>query len=172
MFCGIWCFCVLVAKKRLPQKHQNTKKYTPKNSRTNNNPMKKIFAFAFFSFCVLPLAYSQIKATKATSQKTVAGMGGVFMKYVIVFKSKKNAVVEIDSVRSVADSSKMTHYVNKNEISFGFALLPPAKCKTCVETTPPQPNMTQGVIIYYRKGDKKLTCKVKKFKELEVVMQP
>lgn len=134
--------------------------------------MKKIVAFVFFAYCLLPIAYSQIKVLKATNQKTIAGMGGVFMKYIIEFKDKKNATLQIDSVKSIADGSKMTHYVTKNEISFGFALLPPPKCKTCVETTPPQPNLTQGVIIYYKRGAKRSKYKVKKFTELEVVMQP
>lgn len=139
--------------------------------------MKKIAALVFFANCLLPVAYCQLKVTKALSQKIIAGMGGVFMAYTIEYKDKKNAVVVIDSVKSIADASLMTFYTNKSEagnngITFRFPLLPPAKCKTCVETTPPQPNLTKGVIIYYKRGEKRSKCKVKKFRELEDQVEP
>jgi hypothetical protein len=99
-------------------------------------------------------------------------MGGVYMSYNIDFIDKKNAVIKIDSVKSIADASTMTFFVDKNTITFRFALAPGAKCPTCIETTPTQPNMTKGVIIYYKRGDKKAKYRVKKFVELEEVVQP
>ena len=139
---------------------------------TKGFKMKKIISHVLFAFCLLPPAFCQIRILKATSQKTIAGTGGVFMKYLIEFKEKKNTAIEIDSVKSIADASKMLFHFNENEISFGFSLLAPVKCKPCVENSPSQLNLTKGVKIYYKKGYKQLMCKVKKFKELEVIMQP
>ena len=138
--------------------------------------MKKIVALLFFALCLLPSAFCQIKINKATSQKIIAGMGGVSMKYVIEYAEKKTGSTQIDSVKSIADNSTMSFYTNKKEANieliFNIALQPPPKCRTCVETTPPQPNLTKGVIIYYKSADKKLKRKVKKFAPLEDVMMP
>ena len=136
--------------------------------------MKKIVFPFLFVYCVLSTVYchSQVKLTKSTCQKSHAGMGGVFMNYVIEFKNKSSDTIIIDSVKTIADTSEIRFASMKMQsgvyqISFGCTLSASAKCKTCVETTPPQPYMTKGVIIYYKRADKKSTCKVKKFKQLE-----
>lgn len=138
--------------------------------------MKKIVALLFFALCLLPSAFCQIKISKATSQKIIAGMGGVSMKYIIEYAEKKAGSAQIDSVKSIADNSSMTFYTNKKEsgveLIFNIALRPTPKCRTCVETTPPQPNLTKGIIIYYKSADKKLKRKVKKFTQLEDLMMP
>lgn len=104
-------------------------------------------------------------------------MGGVSMNYCIELKDKKNAAIEVDSVKAIADASVLSFYFNKrepccNEITFLVSLSPPAKCKTCVETTPVQKNLTKGVIVYYRSSKKKSAFKVKKFQQLPDVLQP
>ena len=134
--------------------------------------VKKIITLSFAALCLLPSAFCQIKIVKATSQKTIAGMGGVYMSYVIEFKEKKNKTVEIDSVKTIADAAVLNFSPNKNGLTFRIALAPPAKCKTCVETTPPQSNLTKGVIVYGKRDGKKSTFKVKKFAQLEDVMMP
>ena len=138
--------------------------------------MKKLLALLYCAICLLHSAFCQIKISKGTSQKIIAGMGGVSMKYVIEYAEKKTGSTQIDSVKSIADHSSMTFYTNKKEsgveLIFNIALQPPPKCRTCVETTPPQPNLTKGVIIYYKSADKKLKRKVKKFTQLEDVMMP
>ena len=48
--------------------------------------MKKLFLL-LVTLSVVEASFSQ-KVTKATQQKTFAGMGGVFMNYVIEFKNK------------------------------------------------------------------------------------
>ncbi len=134
--------------------------------------MKKNIISVFCAYCLLPIAYSQIKVTKVTSQKITSGTGEVFINYAIEFKDKKNASVQIDSVKSIADASLLRSVAAYGRITFNIILIPPAKCKTCPETTPSPPNMTKGVIIYYKIGEKRLKCKVKKFEEMEMVMQP
>ena len=103
-------------------------------------------------------------------------MGGVFMSYVIEVKSKSNAIV-VDSIKPIADTSSLRFSTMKiktgnYQITFGFAIIPPAKCKTCVETTPIPPNMTKGILIYCRKGKEKSGFRIKKFKRLPDVMLP
>jgi hypothetical protein len=134
--------------------------------------MNKILLALIVTLSGVEASYGQLKVTKATNQKIIAGMGGIYMTYTIDFTDKKNETVKIDSVKSIADASLMTFFTDKNRITFRFALQPPPKCKTCVETTPPPPNMTKGVIIYYKRGEKKSKYKVKKFVELEEVVQP
>ncbi len=134
--------------------------------------MKKIILALFVMLGAAGVSFAQMQIITAASQKTIAGINGVAMKYTIVFQDKKNAAIEVDSVKSIADKSPMTFYVNKNEITFGFSLLPPEKCKTCVDTTPVQPNLTKGVVIYYKRGEKKSRCKVKKFMQLEDKLGP
>ena len=142
--------------------------------------MKKLAAPFLIAFCLLLTAdsFSQIKVSKATQQKTFGGMGGVFMNYVIDFNNKGPDKIEIDSVKTAADSSVIQFGFTrfdpccKHEISFSYALSPPAKCRTCPDTASKQQNTTKGVIVYYRKGDKKLSMKVKKFKRLPDLMLP
>ena len=139
--------------------------------------MKKIILLAVI-LSVVEASFSQIKITKATQQKTWAGMGGIFMNYLIEFNGTKNIKIEIDSIKTIADTSEVKFGFTKfepcckNQISFGYALSSPAKCKTCPDVTPKQQNLTKGVIIYYRKGEKKGTMKVKKFKLLPDLRTP
>lgn len=133
--------------------------------------MKKILVFIFIAFCLLPSAFCQVKITKATLQKTVEGMGGVFMNYVIEFKNKTPDQVEADSVKSMADSAKLDFNFRKSEkgyyeITFRQALVKSEKCKTCRDVNPKNSNLIEGVIIYCRRGEKKYVVKVKKFKQL------
>ena len=134
--------------------------------------MKKIILGLVIILSVDIVSFSQIKITKATKQKTIAETAGVYMNYSIEYENKKNIVIEIDSVKTISDASAVSFYSEKNKISFQEVLLPPAKCKTCVETTSVQKNLTQGIIIYYRKGEGKSTCKVKKFKQLSDIIKP
>jgi hypothetical protein len=139
--------------------------------------MKNVISAITFVYCLLSTAYCQLKVTKSTNQKIEGKDGGVFMEYLIEFKDKRNKYIEVDSVKSIADGSKLASHATDIDqgyflISFSFALQPPPKCKTCVETTPAQPNMTKGVTIYYRRKGKKLKCKVKEFVRLEDVVQP
>ena len=105
-------------------------------------------------------------------------MGGVFMNYLVEFNSKKGLMIEVDSIMTIADSSPVKFAFTrldpccKNQISFGYALSGPAKCKTCPDVTPKQQNITQGIIIYGRKGEKKFILKVKKFKLLPDLRTP
>ena len=139
--------------------------------------MKKLIAGVLFVYCLLPPVYSQIKITKATSQKTIAGMGGVFITYEVGLKNKTTDSLVIDSVKTMADTSEIQYYLNKVtkpyiELGIRIALTDPPKCRTCPDTKSHQANLTKGIMIYYRKGNKKLTCKVKKFKELEEKLTP
>ena len=148
--------------------------------------MKKEIILAVFGYCILFTVYSfsQIKITKATGQVIVGGMGGVTKHYIVEFsvrspsdKNKTTAEVTIDSVKSIADSGKLDFYLDKNEqetykITFIQALRQPPKCRTCIDTSPKNIDLTKGVIIYYKRGEKKSSFKVKKFKELPDVMMP
>lgn len=148
------------------------------NHRENNN---QIF-FLRLLLLLLPLGSGQLcfaqKITKATQQKTFAGMGGVFMNYLVEFKSPKGIMTEIDSVISVADASSIKFGFTrfdpccKNQISFGYALSQSPKCKTCPDVAAKQQNITKGVMIYGRKGEKKFVLKVKKFKQLPDLYLP
>ncbi len=139
--------------------------------------MKKLIFLSAALLLLANVSLSQMKVTKATSQKTFAGMGGVFMNYVVAYKGKTSDSLVIDSVKTIADGMLVRHSYNYNEkgpyeLTFGQALSKSPKCKTCPDTDPKQVNFTKGVIVYYRKGGKKATCKVKKFTELPDVMTP
>lgn len=122
-------------------------------------------------------AFAQIKIIEATSQKAAGGRGGIFMNYVIKFKNKKTVEAEIDSVKSIADGFKLQHYFQKNdnglhEVGFSQALHPAEKCATCPDVVLKPANLTKGVIIYYKTGEKKsYVKKIKKFKQLKEVYQ-
>ena len=139
--------------------------------------MKKS-ALIILSLLVTAPSFSQIKNIKATSQKTFGGMGGIFMNYIINFNCKPSEKIEIDSVKSIADSLEIRFGFTKfdpcckNEISFNCALAPPAKCKTCRDEIPKQPDLIKGVIVYWRSKEKKSFFKVKKFKRLEDLKLP
>jgi len=139
--------------------------------------MKKIFLIIIATLSIIETSFSQIKITNATCQKTFGGMGGIFKQYVIDFKNKKNANVEMDSVKSIADTMKINCSFNKNEngsykISFRQSLKSPKKCKTCPDVSPKQTNLTKGVVVYYRRGEKKSFFKVTKFKQLPDIYAP
>ena len=55
--------------------------------------MKKIFLLFLFACYLMPITYSQVKIINATEQKTFAGMGGVFVNYLIQFKSKTSVIL-------------------------------------------------------------------------------
>ena len=139
--------------------------------------MKKIVVFVWITFCLLTSAYSQLKIISSTKQKTYGGMGGIFMNYTIEFKGKTSAIVEIDSIKSLADFSEIkfsfTRYVPCcNKIVFGYALAASERCRTCPDVTPKPLNLTKGVIVYYRRGEKKSSFKMTKFKQLEDIKAP
>jgi len=134
--------------------------------------MKKIIPIAIAVLGATGTSFSQIQIIKATKQRIVPGTGAVVINYAIEFRDKKNAVVEIDSVKAIADASVIPFYAGKNAVSFTEVLVPPAKCATCIETTPKPQNLTRGIIIYYRKNGKKAKRKVKEFSELPDIVQP
>ena len=139
--------------------------------------MKKSIVVVLFTFCLLPSAFCQIKVLKATAQKMFGGMGGITMSYILEFKNKKNAEVVIDSVKCKADNSKVDFNFSKSDkgiyqITFSQGLKKPAKCPTCPDIAGTSNNFTKGVIMYYKKGEKRSACKVKKFKLLPDLMMP
>lgn len=140
--------------------------------------MKNVFLILSIFLFLAGVSFSQVKVIKATQQKTFAGMGGVFMNYLVEFKSPKGIKMEVDSVISIADSSPVKFGFTRfdpccnNQISFGYALSKPEKCKTCPDVIPNQQNLAKGVIIYGRKGEKKFVLKVKKIKLLPDLRTP
>lgn len=139
--------------------------------------MKKTVVLILFAYCLLPTAYSQVEATKATAQKTIAGMGGVFMNYEVGLANSSADSLTIDSVKTIADKTNVNFYFNKTEkayleLSFGYSLTEAPKCRTCPDVGLRQVNFTKGVRIYYKKGKKKSVLKVKKFKQLDDKLLP
>ena len=139
--------------------------------------MKKLFLLAVVTLSIVEASFSQVKITKATKQKTFGGMGGVFMNYTIGFKNKSADSIVIDSIKTIADKSLISVSFNKTEKAhcefvFSYALAAPAKCKTCPDVTPKQSNMTKGIIVFYRRGEKKSSFKATKFKQLEDLKLP
>ncbi|MBI3501803.1 MAG: hypothetical protein HY063_08410 [Bacteroidetes bacterium] len=99
------------------------------------------------------------------------------MNYIIEFKSKNTDTIIIDSVKTIADASEIRFASMKMkngnyQITFGYALSPPAKCKTCPDAIPKPKNMTKGINIYGRKGEKKNSFRIKKFKQLPDLKTP
>jgi hypothetical protein len=141
--------------------------------------MKKIvFTFLFFYGALFAVNCSaQVKITKATTQKTGGGIGGIFINYTIEFKNKASVPVEADSVKSFADSSMLDFNFRKNEngfyeITFRQALVKPEKCKTCRDITPKNSNLTKGVIVYCKRGERSFVFKAKKFRQLADLNMP
>ncbi|MBI4929193.1 MAG: hypothetical protein HY841_00400 [Bacteroidetes bacterium] len=139
--------------------------------------MKKFFLIIIVTLSGIETSFSQIKIINTTCQKTFGGMGGIFKQYVIEFKNKTNAKVEVDSVKSIADTVKINCSFNKTEnesykISFGQSLKSQEKCKTCPDVSPKQSDLTKGVIVYYRRGEKKSSFKMTKFKQLPDIYAP
>jgi len=138
--------------------------------------MKKLFLVVVL-LSLVETSFSQVKIINATNQKIIGGMGGVMMHYRIEFKNKTSLQVKIDSVKSIADSSKLDFNFQKNEkgsyeITFVQALTKPEKCQTCRDVNPKNSNLTQGVIVYYKRGEKNSVFKAKKFKQLTDVNMP
>ena len=138
--------------------------------------MKKLILLAVMLSAV-GASFSQIKITKATQQKTFAGIGGTFMNYIVDLTSgKKDNWVSIDSIHTIANSESIRFAFMEygNRITFGYALTAPEKCATCLNTTPSQYNLTKGIIIYGKKGKAKkpFTLKIKKFKQLPDLRTP
>ena len=77
--------------------------------------MKNLLALTFILLSLLPVASGQIKIIKATHCKTIGGRGGVCMNYCIEVKDKKNAGIEVDSVKAIADASGLSFYLNYRE---------------------------------------------------------
>lgn len=139
--------------------------------------MKKTFFFVLVAYCLPPTAYSQVKVVKATSQKVIAGMGGIFMNYKVGLQNKGVDSLVIDSVKTIASRTSVRFYFNQTEptyiqLSFGYSLTETPKCRTCPDVGLQQINLTKGVIIYYKRGDKKSKCKVKKFEQLKDQVLP
>lgn len=139
--------------------------------------MKNFFLTFISLVCIAQLSFSQTKIRNATSQKTFGGMGGVTMTYRIEIKNKTSAQVEIDSVKSIADTTKADFNFLKNENGFYeivlvTALAKPEKCRTCRDVNPKSINLTKGAIVYYRKGGKQSFFKVKKFRQLPDIFMP
>ena len=78
---------------------------------------------------------------------------------------------EVDSVKSVADLSKLDFNFTKNEngsseITFVVALAKPEKCRTCRDTDPNIPDLAKGIIVYYKIGEKRSSFKATRFRQL------
>jgi hypothetical protein len=145
--------------------------------------MKKSFLFALFAFCLLPSAFCQIKIINSTCQKKIGETGGITMNYFIEFKTKKSTEIRIDSVKGIADELNIEYTSIKNDkgyyiISFSQDLKKPEKCPTCRDVGKKQSNLTKGVIVYYKKIDRKSSShktasfKVKNFNELPDATNP
>ena len=140
--------------------------------------MKKLFLISAVLFSLSEAAFSQVKIIKATNQKVLGGMGGINMNYFIEFKTKAAVEVEVDSVKCIADGSRMEYTFIKNDkgyyvISFSQGLKRPVKCATCRDVDPKQPNPTKGVVIYYKKNKiKPASFKLKKFTQLPDLNMP
>ncbi len=138
--------------------------------------MKKIILLSLSLFFVSGV-FSQIKVLKSTKQKRFGGMGGVVMDYRILYKNKKELIINVDSIRTIADSTKLDFYFDKFangnfEINFIQGLAMPAKCATCLDTSPKQFDLTKGVIVYYKAGNKCNLFRVQKFKKIPDLMYP
>lgn len=138
--------------------------------------LRLIFMLAV-TLIVVEASFSQVKVIKATSQKVIAGMGGVFMNYEVGLQNKNADSLVIDSVKTIAGKASVNFYFNKTEpayteIAFGYSLVEAPKCRTCPDSGVQQVNFTKGVLIYYKRGGKKSTSKVKKFKRLEDKLLP
>lgn len=139
--------------------------------------MRKIIFSFVLTLCAAEASYGQIDVIKATSQKTIGGIGDIFMNYEVQFKFKSSDTILIDSVKTVANRSLIKFFLNKTkkplyEITFGYSLTAIPKCKTCPDVGFQQSNFTKGVIIYYKKGGRKATTRVKKFKRLDDRLMP
>ncbi len=153
--------------------------------------MRNTIICLILAYCLLPTAdsFSQVKIIKATSQKTFRGIGGVLINYSVEIKSKGNKKIEIDSVKTIADTSVIKFYFKKNEsltltlskgegaiqtykITFGQLLVKAEKCKTCRDADSKTVDFTKGVIIYYKSNDKKHFFKATKFEQLPDVKAP
>ena len=99
------------------------------------------------------------------------------MNYNIEFKNKKSADIKIDSVKSIADTSSVKFYFKEkekkiHEIHFGQLLSKPEKCRTCPDVNPKISDLTKGVVVYYRRGNKKSFFRVTKFEQLSDINAP
>ena len=139
--------------------------------------MKKLSLLLVIALSMAASAFAQIKILEATSQRTAAGRGGIFMNYSIKFKTIKKSEAEIDSVKSAADGFKLHHYFQKNnnglhEFGFSQALHPAENCATCPDIVLRPSNLTKGIVVYYKTGGNKSHVKrIKKFKQLKEVYQ-
>jgi hypothetical protein len=139
--------------------------------------LKKILASLCILTGMLTTAHGQIKITKSTCQKVIAGMGGVAMNYEVGLRIKKADTLVIDSVKTIASGTTVNFSFSKTErtyqeIVFGYSLTAPPKCRTCPDVGLQQINFTKGVYVYYKRGGKASVCKVKKFKQLEDKLLP
>lgn len=136
--------------------------------------MKPLLLIIFIVILSAPKTCTAQRAVKATQQKTFAGKGGVFMNYIIELKTRKDVLIEIDSIKTIADTSIIPFSFLKDagKISFGFPIAQPEKCRTCPDTDLKPVNTTKGVVIYGTNGNRKFSLKVKKFKELPDLKTP
>jgi hypothetical protein len=123
---------------------------------------------ALIFLLAIPMNLLGQKIKSATQRKTFAGRDGVFMNYVVELKIPASRTIEIDSVKTIADTVQVQFSFIKDarKISFGFPLAQPEKCHTCPNIVPQLVNTTKGVIIYGRNGEKQFSIRVKKFKVL------
>ncbi|MFI5163756.1 MAG: hypothetical protein ACHQHP_00750 [Bacteroidia bacterium] len=133
--------------------------------------MKRILAIVFFFFCLPAFVFCQFKILAATNQKTFGEMGGITMNYFIELKSKTAMDINVDSIKSIADKSTVKYNFIKNDkgyyvINFSQDLKKPAKCPTCRDVTDQSNDLSKGIIIYYKCGEKRSSFKVKKIKQL------
>ena len=145
--------------------------------------MKNLFFIIIVLLSIVEVSFSQIKIINATNQKTLGSMDGITINYFIEFKTKKSAGIKIDSVKGIADELPIEYTSIKNDngyyvISFGQDLKKPEKCPTCRDVGRKQSNLTKGVIIFYKKIDRKpssnktASFKVKKIKQLPDMTNP
>ena len=130
--------------------------------------MKKLIALLL----ILHIGYSAFaqKISRATKQVIHIETGEAYENY-IVRLGKKASGIKVDSIKTIATASEIKFGFRKNEkgnylFSFTQILVMPKKCKTCPEVLPIYRDLTKGIIVYYRKGNKNASFKIKKFKQL------
>lgn len=139
-----------------------------------------IFILAFFS---AEFGFGQIKTINITYQKTFGERSDITTSYFIEFKTKNPIDIAIDSVKGIADKLTVDYNFIKNDkgyyvIRFSQEFKKPEKCPTCRDIAKKQSDLTKGVIVYYKKIDRKSSSnkiamfKVKKFKQLPDATNP
>lgn len=140
--------------------------------------MKNIFLIIVALLSAVAATFSQVKIINAANQKVCGSMSGITLNFFIEFKTKTTSGIEIDSVKSISDKSRIEYTFIKNDqgyyvINFSQDFKKNLKCSTCREVDTIPSDLTKGVIIYYKRNNKKsASFKVKKIKQLADINMP